>query len=444
MNFPEKCEVVVVGGGPAGSLTATYLAQKGHDVVLLDKQKHPRYNVGESLIPDFWKYTDMAGASGKILADGFIQKAGGTVSWKGRINTHTFRGFGYKRPALHVERDRFDHILLENAREKGVKVFEETGVTTTNFDDPGNPVVHYRYQDQPAGDLACKYVVDASGQSAVVARQLGLRVVDEAFRFMSVWGYFKDSRYIAFGGKAHRPKDLSQAPPTTFVSSLGDSGEAGWSWHIILRDVTSVGFVLPIEMMKSVRETDEAWEKFFVRKCQQSPVLNRLLEQATFVPDSVRLIRDYSYRSTRLAGPGYFLVGDAAGFVDPIFSVGVVLAMYSAYAAAWALDRCLRDPGSATETQEIFQWQLQGRHEIARSLALPRYQTDDGVSERAKSAIRMEKRTVKDLMNLASTLTSRSENFKDMAGDGFGRELTGEQMIIIDKLDLDWEDTAPG
>ena len=124
MKIPTLCDVVVVGGGPAGSLLSTYLAQKGHNVVLFDKQKHPRYIVGESLIPDFWKFTDKAGVSEKIEQEGFIQKAGGMAYWKGTIRGHTFKDFGYTRAAMHVERDRFDHILLENAKEKGATVLK--------------------------------------------------------------------------------------------------------------------------------------------------------------------------------------------------------------------------------------------------------------------------------------------------------------------------------
>src|SRR5882672_6981569 len=114
MRIPTQCDVVVIGGGPAGSLAATYLCQAGYQVVLFDKQKHPRYQVGESLIPDFWKYCDEAGVSKKIVDEGFLPKAGGTVDWHGAIHRVAFKDFGYTRPALHIERDRFDLILLDH------------------------------------------------------------------------------------------------------------------------------------------------------------------------------------------------------------------------------------------------------------------------------------------------------------------------------------------
>lgn len=125
MKIPQSCDVVVIGGGPAGSVAATTLAQKGWQVVLLDKQRHPRYTVGESLIPDFWKYLDQISASQKILDEGFIAKGGGMVNWQGQPKAHTFKDFGYTRPAMHVERDRFDEILLRHA-ESEVRISSAT------------------------------------------------------------------------------------------------------------------------------------------------------------------------------------------------------------------------------------------------------------------------------------------------------------------------------
>ena len=100
MNLPKHCDVLVIGDGPAGSMAATYLSQKGYDVVLLERQKHPRPHVGENLIPHFWKYTDLAKISDKIATEGFVQKAGGTVVWNGVIRQMAFKDFGYSRPAL--------------------------------------------------------------------------------------------------------------------------------------------------------------------------------------------------------------------------------------------------------------------------------------------------------------------------------------------------------
>ncbi|MCA9930858.1 MAG: tryptophan 7-halogenase [Anaerolineales bacterium] len=436
MNIPTSCDVVVVGGGPAGSLLSTYLSQKGYDIVLFDKQKHPRYAVGESLIPDFWKFTDLAGVSDKIEAEGFIDKAGGVAFWQGEIRGHTFKDFGYSRPAMHIERARFDHILIENSREKGTKVFEEVAVLKADFEKEDEVVVTYRpVNEGEPGTISCRFVVDASGQNAVIGKQLGLREMDPAFRYMGVWGYFDGSDYVDFDGNTHSRDELGTVKPVTFISSLDENGDAGWSWHIALRDNTSVGIVKPVREMKQDKGRETSWESWFEETARTIPVTGDLLKSATLVPGSVRVIRDYSYQSKRLAGPGYFLIGDAAGFVDPIFSVGVVLSMYSAYAASWAIDASFKKPESTELNQELFSRQLQGRLEIARSLALPRYRSeDDGVSELAKQAIQLERNDVRELMHAVSSLTTRSDNFKEMVNHKDVPQIDTDKVKIIEKV----------
>lgn len=430
--IPQRCDVVVIGGGPAGSIAATLLAQKGYDVLLFDRDRHPRYRVGESLIPHFWKYTDMVGASEKILADGFIQKAGGTTIWKGVVRQMAFRDFGYGRPALHVERDRFDHLLLEHAKTQGVGVFEEVAVLRAELgEQPG--VVYRRAGENFTGETRCRFVVDASGQNAVLGKQLGIRTVDEQFRFMSIWGYFDDSRYIGLDGKGYAFERLRDIPPTTFVSSLDGQGDWGWAWHIPLRESTSVGLVVPSEQMRSIKG-ERALESFFLRTCGELPYLRRLLEGARYREGGLRVIRDYSYRTTQLAGPGFFLVGDAAAFVDPIFSVGVVLGMYSGYLAAWAIDRSLRNPAAGPRNQAIFAGQLRGRIEVSRSLALPRYGFGGNASERARAVVNFESALEQELMYVVSTMTTRNENVLEMIERKDGSRITSERFQTLPSI----------
>ncbi len=446
MKIPQTCDVVVIGGGPAGSVAATTLAQKGWRVVLLDKQRHPRYTVGESLIPDFWKYLDQIGAGDKIRAEGFIAKGGGMVNWQGQPKAHTFKDFGYTQPAMHVERDRFDEILLRHAESEGVQLFEEYNVLKVDLPTEVSPQaltqVHYRDLNtqvegtQAEGAIACHYVIDASGQNAVIGRQLGTRHFDDDFRFMSVWGYFTDAKYLSLDGVAHEHREIREIPPVTYVTSLDGSGEAGWCWYIALREKTSVGIVFPNEAMKTLKPAGESWETYYLRQCQATPVVRELLANASFCADSVRVTRDYSYQSTQLSGPGYYLIGDAAGFVDPIFSVGIVLSIYSAHLAAWAVDGALAKPALATVRQGLFEKQLRGRIEIARSLALPRYQTTATVSQEAKEAIALESRAVKQMMKTASSLTNRSENFNLITNGGEGIDVNDAQLRVVETLVL--------
>lgn len=413
MSIPKHCDVVVIGGGPAGSLLSALLAQKGYHIVVLDKQKHPRYHVGESLIPHFWKYTDAAGVSDRILSEGFVRKAGGMVNWHGQVRTHDFVSFGHPRPALHVERDIFDLILLENAREKGARVHEQVAVVRADFDGDYEARATYRTKDgTETGTIRSRFVVDATGQNALLGRQLGVRVVDQAFRYMSVWGYFRGARYVDAQGRVHPEEHVSDAAPTTFVSSLDKTGDAGWSWHILLRGSTSVGLVVPLEEVQAVKARGETWESYFLRTCRDIPIMSQLLEGAEFIGGSLHLINDYSYRSTKLAGPGFFLIGDAAGFIDPIFSVGVVLGFYGAFAASWAIHESLRKPGSAVRNRQQFAHQMHGRIELARSLALPRISSpDEEISDLAKAAVRLERSNSHELMQAVTMLTTRSDNF---------------------------------
>ncbi len=438
MTIPQSADVVVIGGGPAGSLASTVLALKGHDVVMLEKQRHPRPQVGESLIPDFWKYADLMEVTDKLLAEGFLAKAGAVIGWEGQVRAHSFGDFGYTKPAMHVERERFDQILFEHAAEKGVTTVEEATVTGVDFtiaEESGEgAVVAVKDEDGTAQSISCRYVLDASGQAAVLGRQLGLRHIDDAFRYLSIWGYWTGSRFLDLDGTAHNRDDLDTARPVTFVTSLNEAGDAGWSWHITLREETSIGLVLPIELVKTAREPNESWESYYERRCREVPILQDLLADATLRPGSVSSIRDYSHQSSAVAGPGWFLAGDAAGFVDPIFSVGVVLAMYGAATAAWAIDRALTKPEQAERVRDMFTRQLNGRIEVARSLALPRYSGGGGeVTDLAKKTLELERSAVKDIMYAVSEFTTRSDNWVEIVGTE-APDLTDEQRRIIDDI----------
>jgi len=437
MSIPSSADVVIIGGGPTGSVAAADLARKGRHVVVLERGHHPREQVGESLIPDFWRFIEIIGATDKIRAEGFLAKAGAIVSWNKTFRGHTFGDFGFPMPALHVERDRFDEILFDHAADCGASVFEGATVTSveSGIDAAGAEYSHvaYKTEDGTVGSITAPVVIDSSGQSGVISRQAGIREINPEFRYLAVWGYFTGSRYISIDGQAHEADEIWAHAPVTFVSSVKEAGDAGWSWHIQLRNKTSVGIVIPLEVVKVARREGETWEDYFLRKTGEVPVLRDLLANADFIPGSFATIRDYSSTATQFAGPGYILAGDAAGFIDPIFSVGVVLGMYSALAASWAADKILATPAKAEHIRKMYTYQLKGRIEVARSLALPRYRTDGVVSELAKEAIKFERAGVQELMYVVTQFTTRNENWVEMIG-GTPPELVEGQLREYVKL----------
>jgi flavin-dependent dehydrogenase len=404
-------DVLVIGGGPAGSTAALGLARRGYHVLLIDKTRHPRETVGESVLPSAWKYFDLLGVSEAIERAGYVKKAGGVVAWGEELTEISFRDFRYNRPGLHVERDALDLLLLDNARSGGVEVRE--GLRAESFRSDASGASEVMVVDE-AGDRArigCRFVVDATGQAAFQARQQGARRLDQDFRFVSLWAYFADSRYVSSGGVVRPFADMPRHPPVTFVSRLT---EWGWAWHIPMRSVTSVGINVPVERYRSDVARHASIQDYFLNTCAETRYLGALLSGARLANGSVRVLRDYSYLPDSVAGPGYFVIGDAAGFVDPIFSIGVVMALYSGHLAAWAIDRSLQKRDDAARSRALFEQQMRGRYELARAMALP------GVDAEAPDAARMYfdffSRSEKELMWAAASMTTRSANLVRASG----------------------------
>jgi flavin-dependent dehydrogenase len=425
--IPSRADVVVIGGGPAGSAAASLLAKKGVEVVLLEKVRHPRNTVGESLIPHFWKFSDMIGFSPVIEADGFLKKAGGITVWKGNIHQFSFEKFGYRRPALHVERDRFDELLLRYAGSCGAQVFEETPVTRIDFADPSAPQVRYddrRGGGSQPGSITCKYVVDASGHNIVLGKQFGTRVIVGRGRqeYMALWGYFENSRYVGADGRSYGPESLPGVKPVTFVVSYED----GWIWHIILREHTSVGLVIATDRIKGMKRPE--YEAYFKQTVESTPYLRELLRSARFKEGSIRFMHDYSYYLTRVCGEGWFCIGDAGGFVDPIFSHGVQAAFYNANVVAVVIKASLDNAARAEDYRYRFDRLSRQYYGYSRSLALGDLGGDGVDAELVKALMRQMPPIELEMMLVASCISDRSTNFRNMAreagvlgdfGDGF-------------------------
>jgi flavin-dependent dehydrogenase len=434
--IPLRCDVVVIGGGPAGSSVSALLAHAGIDVALLEKAKHPRSQVGESLIPHFWKFADRTGVTPKLEQEGFIAKAGGITVWEGRIHQFSFGSFGYDRPALHVERDRFDHILLQHAAESGTQVFEEVCVTSVDFSNL-QPTVSYR--DQRGGSwrqdkITCRYVVDASGNSVLLAKQFNaLQRVETDRKFLGMWGYFKDSRYLAANGKSYGPESLCDVKPVTFVLSYDE----GWVWHIILRETTSVGLVINTDRVRRMGKKQQ--EEYFLQICTSIPYLRELLEPATYLEDSLTFRPDYSYYSEKICGDNFCCIGDAGAFVDPIFSHGVQAAFYNASVCAWAIESTFKNPKRSSTYSNIVKSRLQQYYGFSRSLALGDFGGNGVEPELVKSLMKSMPPIELEMMLVAAGISNRSTNFLQMAADagvlkGFDNDFVSDKANILTEL----------
>lgn len=432
--IPSRCDVLVIGGGPAGSSVAALLAKQGVDVVLLEKALHPRPQVGESLIPHVWKYADQIGVSPLIEQEGFVAKAGGITVWNGKIHRIAFADFGFTRPALHVERDVFDLLLLNHAEAQGAQVFQQVAVREAEL-GTDHPLVRYvdrRGQDACEAAIACRFVIDASGPSAVLAGQFkSKRLVDSRMRFLSLWGYFKGSRYVAADGRSHPASDVGKVRPVTFVTSFED----GWIWHIALRKTASVGLVINTDRARTMDKAGR--ERFFLDTLRNVPYLDRLLAGAEYQEGSFCERPDYSYYSTQICGENFYCIGDAASFVDPIYSHGVLNAFYNASMTALAVAESLKDPSRRARHAQICENRIRQFYGFSRSLALGEFGGDGVDAERVRHFMRQVPKVELELMLAASSMSDRSENFHRLARDaGLALDPAGAGAHFIEALVL--------
>jgi FAD-dependent halogenase len=334
----EEFDVVVAGGGPGGSTVASLVAMGGHRVLLVEKEVFPRYQIGESLLPStVHGVCRMLGVTDELAGAGFPVKRGGTFRWGARPEPWTFsfavspRMTGGTSFAYQVERARFDEILLSNARRKGVVVREGCSVTGVTEEDGRVTGVRYVGSDGGEREVRARFVVDASGnKSRLYSSVGGTREYSEFFRSLALFGYFE-------GGK--------RLPAPNSGNILSVAFDSGWFWYIPLSDtITSVGAVVRREMAEKVQGDPETALNALIAEC---PLISEYLSQAHRVTagtyGELRVRKDYSYRQTAFWKPGMILVGDAACFVDPVFSSGVHLATYSGLLAARSINSVLAD-----------------------------------------------------------------------------------------------------
>lgn len=332
----EDFDLIVVGGGPAGSTLATLVSMNHHRVLLLDRERFPRYQIGESLLPaTVHGICVILGVSQQLKQANFVRKQGGTFLWGNGSKPWTFNfnlspmlgeSAGY---AYQVERSKFDTILLNNAQAKGVDVRQQHTVAGVLSD--GNRITGVEYSDDSGRKYTAKarFVADASGHQTVLARCVGERIFSKFFQNVALFGYFENGKRL---------------PPPNEGNILCASFKDGWFWYIPLSDkLTSVGAVIGREHADVLRADRETAINHLINEC---PIIQDQLSQATRVTEGpygqLRMRKDYSYCHSRFWMPGLVLVGDAACFIDPVFSSGVHLATYSALLAARSINTVLQ------------------------------------------------------------------------------------------------------
>ena len=326
---PEVCDVAVIGGGPAGSTAAILLARRGYKVIALEKARHPRFHIGESLLPMNLPVFERLGVLDKVRALGVFKLGADFQADNERgYSTYAFsRAIGDSPPhAYQVWRQDFDKMLYDHARESGADAREGQEVLKVDQKNPRESLLEVRTDDGHNYRIQARYVVDASGRDALLASKNKLRRKNTQHQSAAIFSHFR-------GAEARPGEDAGNVSIYRF--------DHGWMWMIPLPDgMMSIGAVCrPAYLKQRKGRTQE----FLLETLNKNADLKRRIANATLAGE-VRVTGNYSYDSTRMGGPGWILVGDAFAFLDPVFSSGVFLAMSGAEQAVAVVDEALRKP----------------------------------------------------------------------------------------------------
>ena len=325
---PEnRCDVLVIGGGPGGSTISAFLSRKGWKVALLEKEHHPRFHIGESLLPLNLPLLERLGVLDQVDRIGLV-KPGAEFNYE-----------GYQQPAVYyfanamnksypmayeVRRSEFDNLLLRNSAAKGTDVREGVKVTEVEFRKGSPSIVHAVDEQGNAQRWEARFVVDASGRDTFLANRFGIKSRNPVHNSSAVFGHFE--------GAVRRPgRDEGNISVYWF--------DHGWYWMIPLRDgAMSVGAVCWPYYMKSRKVSVD---QFLLDTIALCPLMAERFKHAKLMGPALAT-GNFSYRATRMTGDGYLMIGDAYAFIDPVFSSGVFLAMNSGELGAEVVDEALR------------------------------------------------------------------------------------------------------
>ena len=333
-----RCDVLVIGGGPAGSTISALLAERGRDVVMLEKERHPRFHIGESLLPLNMPLFERLGVAGEIARIGMPKYGAEFVSqWHARpVHVDFANAWDRSFPSTYqVRRSEFDYILFRNAARKGAKTIEGCRVTGVDF-NPGGAMVTARQDDGLERRWQTRFVADASGRDTFLASRLGIKQRSRKHSSAALFGHFSGA---------------TRLPGRTEGNISLFWFEHGWFWFIPLSDgATSIGAVCSPQYMKSRKAEPRQFLFDTIALC---PALAERLRHADLV-SPVTATGNYSYLAEHSSGRNYLLLGDAFAFVDPIFSTGVMLAMQSAFVGADTIETCLERPREARSALKTF------------------------------------------------------------------------------------------